>query len=58
MYVMHPKYAPDAGYYHRAFAILQGDLTRLFEYIEPSDANESTYSYRALELLLRACDAI
>ncbi len=58
MYVLHPSYAPDATHYLRAFSILQGDLIRLFEYIEPADANESAYSFRCLELLVRACGEV
>jgi hypothetical protein len=57
-YILHPNYAPDATHYIRAFSILQGDLTKLFEYIEPADSNEGTYSYRCLELLLRACGEV
>ena len=57
-YVTHPDYAPDATHYLRAFYLLQGDLLRLFEYVEPADANEGTYSYRCLELLLRACGEV
>ena len=57
-YVAHATYAPDATHYLRAFSILQADLLRLFEYIEPADANETTYSYRCLELLLRACGEV
>lgn len=55
MYVTHPLYAADAVHYIRAFEVLQQDLFRLFEYIEPGDDNESTFSYRCLELLVRAC---
>jgi hypothetical protein len=58
MYVRHPLYAPDAHHYIRAFLILQEDLQRLFEFIEPADANEAAYSFRALELLLRACGEV
>jgi hypothetical protein len=58
MYILHPLYAPDATHYLRAFSILQGDLLRLFEYIEPADGNEATYSFRCLELLIRACGEV
>ena len=57
-YILDPRYAPDARHYIRAFLILQQDLQRLFEFIEPADANGSTYSFRALELLLRACGEV
>ena len=58
MYVLHPHYAPEATHYLRAFSILQADLLRLFQYVEPADANETTYSYRCLELLLRSCGEV
>jgi hypothetical protein len=41
--------------YVRGFRLLQNDLERLFEYIEPGDDNLECYSFRVYELLLRAC---
>ncbi|HUG09616.1 MAG TPA: hypothetical protein VMM36_01310 [Opitutaceae bacterium] len=35
--------------------LIEQDLKRLFDYIEPSDQNLPCYSYRIHELLLRAC---
>lgn len=58
MYVTHRDYAPDAAHYIRAFELLQQDFLRLFEYIEPADANESTFSFRCAEVLLRACGEV
>lgn len=58
MYGTHPEYAPDAVHYIRAFEVLQQDLLRLFEFIEPGDDNEPTYSYRCLELLTRSCGEV
>ena len=43
------------GQYVRAFLLIQKDLQRLFEYIEPADQNLNAYSFRTHELLLRAC---
>jgi hypothetical protein len=57
-YVRHPGYAPDGGHFIRAYEILLSDLRKLFEYIEPADANESAFSYRCLELLVRACGEV
>lgn len=37
------------------FTIIQSDLQRLFEYVEPSSESEQTYSYRIHELLMRTC---
>jgi hypothetical protein len=58
LYVIHPDYAPDATHYQRAFSILQADMLRLFEYVEPADNNESAFSFRCLELLVRACGEV
>ena len=57
-YIGHDDYAPDAVHYIRAFELLQSDLLRLFEFIEPADRNEDTFSFRCHELLLRACGEV
>lgn len=54
-YILHPKFAQSPAQYIRAFLLLQEDMPRLFQYVEPSYANLQTYSYRIHELLLRAC---
>jgi hypothetical protein len=54
-YVTHQAFANEPDKYVRAFLLLQNDLKRLFEYIEPTDANSSCYSFRIHEVLLRAC---
>jgi hypothetical protein len=54
-YILHPNYAETPGQYIRAFLLLQEDLQKLFQYIEPSDINLDTYSFRIHELLLRTC---
>jgi hypothetical protein len=55
-YVMHQQFGgPPPGHYLRAFYLLQQDMQRLFEYIEPAEQNLDCYSYRVHELLLRAC---
>lgn len=48
-------YAIKPEYYTRSFLIIQNDLLKLFEYIEPSDINLTTYSYRIHELFMRIC---
>ena len=58
MYIIHKDYAPDAAHYIRAFELLQQDFLRLFEYIEPADSNEGTYSFRCMEVLVRACGEV
>ncbi len=54
-YLFHRDYAQDPRHYIRAFAIIQKDLLNLFEYVEPSDQNLKTYSFRIHELLIRTC---
>jgi len=54
-YICHPRFAQEPEMYVREFRLLQKDLDRLFEYIEPSDDNVQCYSFRVYELLLRAC---
>jgi hypothetical protein len=55
MYLLHPKYATDPRHYVRAFLLIQQDMLALFSYVEPSDANLSTYSHRIQQLLMRCC---
>jgi hypothetical protein len=54
-HIRHARFAEEPEHYIRAFLLLQQDLQRLFEYIEPADRNLSTYSFRTHELLLRSC---
>lgn|SRR5574344_404704 len=54
-YIIEKDYAQEPEHYIRAFLIIQKDLKNLFEYIEPSDINLNTYSYRIHELLMRTC---
>lgn len=49
------RYANDRSMLCRSYKILENDLKKVFEYIEPCDDNLSTYSHRLYELLLRAC---
>lgn len=55
MYLLHPKYATDPRHYVRAFLLIQQDVLELFSYVEPSDANLTTYSHRIQQLLMRSC---
>jgi len=41
--------------FRKAFELLCIDLERVFEFVEPDDANLSVYSHRLYELHLRAC---
>lgn len=54
-YLMDSDYVPDRVTLIRAYNTIERDLVRLFEYVEPADANLATYSHRVYELLLRAC---
>jgi hypothetical protein len=54
-YIIDRDYSIEPEHYTRAFSIIQQDITKMFEYIEPSDINETTYSYRIHELLMRIC---
>lgn len=54
-YIVDHDYAKDPEHYTRAFSIIQSDLLKLFEFIEPSYKNKSTYSFRIHELLIRTC---
>jgi hypothetical protein len=54
-YIYHPKYAELPDHYFRGFNLILKDLINLFDYIEPSDINFNTYSFRINELLFRTC---
>lgn len=54
-YTGHPSFASSPENYIRAAKLIIADLEHLFEYIEPSDVNLSTYSYRIHELHVRTC---
>lgn len=48
-------YAIAPEHYTRAFLMIQEDLLKLFEYVEPADGNLSTFSFRIHGLLVRTC---
>lgn len=54
-YIVDRDYSESPEHYVRAFLLIQDDLRKLFEYIEPSDSNLCTYSYRIHELFMRTC---
>lgn len=54
-YIIDPRYAQSPEHYIRAFLLIQKDLLKLFDYIEPSDTNMKSYSFRTHELLMRTC---
>ena len=54
-YILHGDFADSPEHYIRAYLIIQKDFLNLLDYIEPSDTNLETYSFRIHELLLRIC---
>jgi len=54
-YIEHPKYSTSPDQYIRSADLIRKDLVNLFDYVEPSDTNLKTFSFRIHELLLRAC---
>ncbi len=54
-YIVDRDYSDSPEHYVRAFLLIQNDLQRLFEFVEPSDRNLCTYSYRIHELFMRTC---
>jgi hypothetical protein len=53
-FLVDTRYANDRQELWRAYKLIEKDLLRLFEYVEPTDDNIHTYSHRTYELLLRA----
>ena len=51
-YVVDREYAESPEHYVRAFLLIQNDLQRIFEFIEPSDDNLDTHSFRIHELFM------
>ena len=54
-YIVDRAYANSPEHYVRAFLLIQSDLQKLFEFIEPADENLIAYSYRIHELFMRTC---
>ena len=54
-YIVDREYANSPEHYVRAFLLIQSDLQKLFEFVDPSDVNLKTYSFRIHELFMRAC---
>lgn len=54
-YIKHPNYANSPEKYVRSFLLIQNDIQKLFEYVEPVDENKEAYSYRIHELFVRVC---
>ncbi|MDI1307786.1 MAG: hypothetical protein PSX42_23460 [bacterium] len=54
-YIVDRDYSLNPEHYTRAFSIIQQDIFKLFEFIEPADINCDTYSFRIHELFMRIC---
>nr|MDK2851229.1 hypothetical protein [Candidatus Cloacimonadota bacterium] len=54
-YIHDKDFAESPEHYVRAFELIQKDLIHLFSYVEPSDKNLDTYSFRIYELFFRTC---
>lgn len=54
-YLRHKDFASTPQQFIRAFFLIQKDLQTLFDYLEPSDKNLNSYSYRIHELFIRTC---
>lgn len=52
-YLQDREYAIDPAHYTRSFLIIQEEIKKLFEYIEPADQNLNTFSFEIYQLLLR-----
>jgi len=54
-YIDHHDYAKSPEKFIRSFLLIQNDIKKLFEYVEPVDKNKEAYSYRIHELFVRVC---
>ncbi len=54
-YIVDKEYSKNPEHFIRSFMLLQEDILKLFEFIEPSDKNLKTHSFRIHELLMRMC---
>lgn len=53
-YVLDSRYSNDRGVLCRSYKIIETDLKKIFEYVEPCDDNTNVYSHRIYELFFRA----
>ena len=53
-YVLDPRYARNAIDLIRGYHLLERELFRLFDFVEPADANLQCYSHQLYAILLRA----
>lgn len=53
-FICHKAYAKDRYVLVYAYKMIENDLKKIFEFIEPSEGNLDVYSHRLYELFLRA----
>jgi hypothetical protein len=53
-YLLDPRYASDRVDLTRSYHLLERELYRIFDFVEPADANLACYSHEIYALLLRA----
>jgi hypothetical protein len=54
-YLLDSRYAPDRVDLIRGYHLLEKQLLRIFDYVEPADSNRACFSHELYVLLLRAC---
>ncbi len=54
-YLTDHEYAQQPEMYVRSFELIQEDVKKLFEYVEPADQNLNTYSMQIYNLFFRIC---
>ncbi|MEK7512440.1 MAG: hypothetical protein AAB575_05525 [Patescibacteria group bacterium] len=52
-FILDKRYASDRFSLVRAYHLIEDDLKRIIEFIEPADINENVFSHRLYELFLR-----
>jgi len=52
-YILDGRYASDRFMLLQSFQLIENDLKRILEFVEPTDSNVSVYSHRIYELFLR-----
>lgn len=57
-YMLDNRYCSERSSLFRAYRIIQDDLEKLFDYIEPCESNKDAYSHRTFELLLRSATEV
>ncbi|MFO0802652.1 MAG: hypothetical protein U0791_05960 [Gemmataceae bacterium] len=57
-YVLDERYSPGRSQRLHAYSLLERELLRVFDYVEPADKNLPTFSHELYQLLLRACTEV